>query len=68
MLQGGMRMDTQMKRLVVLVLLACFTLVDAGPSMAQSTSDETMLLANVAVERVREARTKFPVLQDRRLR
>ena len=58
MLQGGMRMDTQMKRLVVLVLLACVTLVDAGPSMAQSTSDETMLLAQAEPRR----RTLFDLL------
>ena len=39
-----------------------------GEVVCSASRDETMLLANVAVERVREARTKFPVLQDRRLR
>lgn len=39
-----------------------------GEVVCSASRDETMLLANVDVERVREARTKFPVLQDRRLR
>jgi predicted amidohydrolase len=39
-----------------------------GEIVSSASRDEAMLLANVDVERVREARTKFPVLQDRRLR
>jgi predicted amidohydrolase len=39
-----------------------------GEVVCSASRDETMLLANVDPERVREARTKFPVLQDRRLR
>ena len=39
-----------------------------GEVVCSASRDETMLLANIDAERVREARTKFPVLQDRRLR
>ncbi len=39
-----------------------------GEIVCSASRDATMLLANVDVERVREARTKFPVLQDRRAR
>lgn len=36
-----------------------------GEVVAAASRDETMLLADVTAERVVEARTKFPVLQDR---
>lgn len=52
-------MDTEMKRLVVLVLLACVTLVDTGPSMAQLTSDEPVLVAQAEAPR---RRTLFDLL------
>lgn len=39
-----------------------------GEVVCAASRDETMLLANITAERVREARTKFPVLQDRRHR
>ena len=39
-----------------------------GEVIAAGSRDETMLLADIDVERVREARTKFPVLADRRPR
>ena len=39
-----------------------------GEVVCSASRDETMLLANIDAERVREARTKFPVLQDRRLK
>ena len=39
-----------------------------GEVVCSASRDEIMLLANIDVERVREARTKFPVLQDRRHR
>jgi predicted amidohydrolase len=39
-----------------------------GEVVCAASRDETMLLANIDAERVREARTKFPVLQDRRHR
>jgi hypothetical protein len=54
-----MRMDSQMKRLVVLVLLACVTLVEARPSMAQSSSDEPVLVAQADAPR---RRTLFDLL------
>jgi predicted amidohydrolase len=37
-----------------------------GEVVCAASRDETTLLADIDVERVREARTKFPVLQDRR--
>ena len=36
-----------------------------GEVVAAASRDETMLLADVTAERVADARTKFPVLQDR---
>lgn len=39
-----------------------------GEVVCSASRDETMLLANIDGQRVREARTKFPVLQDRRVR
>ncbi|KIG16837.1 putative amidohydrolase [Enhygromyxa salina] len=36
-----------------------------GEVVVAASRDETMLLADIDVERVREARTKFPVLADR---
>ena len=39
-----------------------------GEIVCSASRDPAMLLADVDVERVREARTKFPVLQDRRTR
>ena len=39
-----------------------------GEIVCSASRDPIMLLADIDVERVREARTKFPVLQDRRAR
>lgn len=39
-----------------------------GEVVCSASRDPSMLLAEIDVERVREARTKFPVLQDRRAR
>lgn len=52
-------MEAGMKRLVLLVLLACLTLVEAGPAMAQATTDEPVLMAQAEQPR---RRTLFDLL------
>jgi hypothetical protein len=53
-----MRIYAGMKRLILLALVACLGLAEAGPALAQTGADETMLLAQAEPRR----RTLFDLL------